>query len=526
MNTYCPLNTKYRPKRFSEVVGQEDILSSLCQALDLNKLCNAYLFCGAKGVGKTTSARILAKSINCQQRGISSDPCDQCESCESINQGKCIDLIEIDAASKTKVEDIRKVLETTVYVPNLSNSKYKVYLIDEVHMLSKHSFNALLKPLEEPPAYVKFILATTEPEKIPGTVLSRCLRYNLRLISHHEIVKRLKDILQNEKIDYDDEKGLYSIAQHAEGSMRNALSILEQAIAVGKNKIISSKIEQMLGLVNQDLVQKIVFFALQNNMQEIFTISNDLASKNINFNNVLLNIIDVIYDIILIKKQIKTANINDDLLNISNVADLHLFYQVLTEDLAKFVYVTNVQTAFNMSIMRFMHLHRQNNVITKNSIENNNDNHLNSDFVEDKNIEQNLQNNKVTPKDTGHKIIKLDTVSWTNFIEDLMETSGYYSRLRTANFRIITENNIECYIPEEQKIVFTNEFKDSLLKKAYDYFRIEVAISYLINEDHNEFNVNTPDPILSKKFLQDKNLDLLQDKLQAKIDLESIKLKD
>ena len=231
--SYQVLALKWRPKSFDTLVGQDSTVQALSNALNQNRLHHAYLFNGTRGVGKTTIARILAKSLNCE-KGVSSTPCQQCSACLDIDDGRYIDLIEVDAASNTKVEEMRVLLENSQYAP--TSGRFKVYIIDEVHMLSKSAFNAMLKTLEEPPGHVKFILATTEPKKIPITVLSRCLQFNLKQMTVDNIMAYLKTVLNEEGINYE-ESALLIIAKAAKGSMRDALSILDQAISFSGGRL-------------------------------------------------------------------------------------------------------------------------------------------------------------------------------------------------------------------------------------------------------------------------------------------------
>ena len=235
--SYEVLARKWRPKSFKALVGQDNTVQALSNALDNSRLHHAYLFTGTRGVGKTTLARILAKSLNCE-KSISSTPCQNCLTCKDIDKGRYIDLIEVDAASNTQVDNMRELLENAQYAP--TSGRFKVYIIDEVHMLSKSAFNAMLKTLEEPPSHVKFILATTEPKKVPITVISRCLQFNLKQMTAENIFSYLKNVLKEEKITAEDES-LEIIAKASHGSMRDALSILDQAIAYSGNKISSKK---------------------------------------------------------------------------------------------------------------------------------------------------------------------------------------------------------------------------------------------------------------------------------------------
>ncbi|HUE09291.1 MAG TPA: DNA polymerase III subunit gamma/tau [Steroidobacteraceae bacterium] len=252
--SYIVLARKWRPKRFAEMVGQEHVLRALGNALDSGKVHHAFLFTGTRGVGKTTVARILAKSLNCET-GVSANPFGICAACREIDEGRFVDLIEVDAASRTKVDDTRELLDNVQYSP--TRGRYKVYLIDEVHMLSNHSFNALLKTLEEPPPHVKFLLATTDPQKLPVTVLSRCLQFSLKRLSANLIAERLQFIAAAEKLDYEP-AAFALLARAAEGSMRDALSLLDQLIAFGGGALSEANTRSMLGTIDRGHVLKIV----------------------------------------------------------------------------------------------------------------------------------------------------------------------------------------------------------------------------------------------------------------------------
>jgi DNA polymerase-3 subunit gamma/tau len=252
--SYIVLARKWRPKRFQEMVGQEHVLRALTNSLDSGKIHHAFLFTGTRGVGKTTVARILAKSLNCET-GVGSNPCGVCSACREIDEGRFVDLIEVDAASRTKVDDTRELLDNVQYAP--TRGRYKVYLIDEVHMLSNHSFNALLKTLEEPPPHVKFLLATTDPQKLPVTVLSRCLQFSLKRLSSTLIGERLKFIAAAEKLEYQP-AALALLSRAAEGSMRDALSLLDQLIAFGGGELTEAHARAMLGTIDRTHVAQIV----------------------------------------------------------------------------------------------------------------------------------------------------------------------------------------------------------------------------------------------------------------------------
>ncbi len=252
--SYQVLARKYRPANFQEMEGQEHVLRALVNALEQNRLHHAYLFTGTRGVGKTTIARILARCLNCDT-GVTATPCGECSSCQEIAQGRSVDLIEVDAASRTRVEDTRELLDNVQYMP--TRSRFKVYLIDEVHMLSTHSFNALLKTLEEPPEHVKFLLATTDPKKLPVTVLSRCLQFNLKNLSPERVVHYLKQILAKEQIEFD-EAALWQLGRAADGRMRDALSLTDQAISFGENRLAEADVRLMLGSIDHREVYELL----------------------------------------------------------------------------------------------------------------------------------------------------------------------------------------------------------------------------------------------------------------------------
>ncbi|MCH1610899.1 MAG: DNA polymerase III subunit gamma/tau [Luminiphilus sp.] len=267
------LARKWRPGTFSEMVGQQHVLQALVNALESGRLHHAYLFTGTRGVGKTTVARILAKCLNCDT-GITATPCGECGACAEIAEGRSVDLIEVDAASKTKVEDTRELLENVQYTP--TRSRYKIYLIDEVHMLSNHSFNALLKTLEEPPPHALFLLATTDPQKLPATVLSRCLQFNLKNMQPEQIVAHLEQVLTAESVPSDPE-ALALIARAAEGSMRDALSLADQAIAYGEGKLTGALVAEMLGTVDRGKVLDLIAALLDDNAAEVLSLVAHIA---------------------------------------------------------------------------------------------------------------------------------------------------------------------------------------------------------------------------------------------------------
>jgi len=329
--SYQVLARKWRPGNFTEMVGQEHILRALINALDEERLHHAYLFTGTRGVGKTTVARIFAKSLNCET-GITSKPCGECGACKAITEGRFIDLIEVDAASRTKVEDTRELLDNVQYAP--THGRFKVYLIDEVHMLSGHSFNALLKTLEEPPPHVKFLLATTDPQKLPVTILSRCLQFNLKRMPITLIENHLKHILQQEEVSFDD-PSIRLISHGADGSMRDALSLLDQAIAFGGGKLEQTEVQAMLGSVSRDRVMDILKALIANDAAAVMQFVDELSDLTPDYAGVLAELLALLHQMALAQKVPQAVDENlvdrEELQQLAtqvSTEDIQLFYQV------------------------------------------------------------------------------------------------------------------------------------------------------------------------------------------------------
>ena len=294
--SYQVLARKWRPKTFRDLVGQEHVVQALVNGLDQDRVHHAFLLTGTRGVGKTTIARILAKCLNCE-KGVSSTPCGECGSCIDLDEGRFVDMLEIDAASKTKVDDTREMLESVQYTP--TRGRYKVYIIDEVHMLSGHSFNALLKTLEEPPPHVKFVLATTDPQKLPVTILSRCLRFNLTRLLPGQISGLLEKILQTESIEAE-ESAIMRIARAADGSMRDGLSLLDQAIAFGGGSLKDADVASMLGSIDHVHIAAIIDALLRSDANALLDIVNELVIQSRNLETALDELAEAMHRIALI----------------------------------------------------------------------------------------------------------------------------------------------------------------------------------------------------------------------------------
>ncbi|MES2217869.1 MAG: DNA polymerase III subunit gamma/tau [Pseudomonadota bacterium] len=295
--SYQVLARKWRPRTFQAMVGQEHVLRMLTNALDKQRLHHAYLFTGTRGVGKTTLARLLAKCLNCES-GITSKPCDQCATCQAVDNGRFLDLLEIDAASRTKVEDTRELLDNVQYAP--TQGRFKIYLIDEVHMLSGHSFNALLKTLEEPPAHVKFLLATTDPKRLPVTILSRCLQFNLKRVPAEQITTQLQHICSAENIAFEI-PALAQLADAADGSMRDALSLLDQAIAFCREQITVDDVRSMLGNVEQDYIYRLLGALADQDGPQLLAAVTQLGEHAPDFQQVLENLLSCLHQIAIVQ---------------------------------------------------------------------------------------------------------------------------------------------------------------------------------------------------------------------------------
>ncbi|MDG2117787.1 MAG: DNA polymerase III subunit gamma/tau [Gammaproteobacteria bacterium] len=355
--SYKVLARKWRPTKFSEVVGQEHVLRSLISALDNDRIHHAYLLAGTRGVGKTTLARILARCLNCEL-GVGSEPCGQCSACTEIEEGRFVDLIEVDAASRTKVEDTRELLDNVQYLP--ARARFKVYLIDEVHMLSTHSFNALLKTLEEPPAHVKFIFATTDPQKLPVTILSRCLQFNLKNLAPTEITKYLAEVLEQEGVE-SDKKALWQLATAANGSMRDALTLADQGISHCNDKFTEENISEMLGVPTSEQVVVLLRAMATRDVKEVLLVLQKIEDKAVDYINYLDNLLAAFHQIMLAQVDVEFINEHGvnaaefkQLAKLFTAEDVQLYYQLGLKGRNEMSLASVVRSAFEMLILRMM----------------------------------------------------------------------------------------------------------------------------------------------------------------------------
>ncbi|CAM2798869.1 DNA polymerase III subunit gamma/tau [Vibrio rarus] len=355
--SYLALARKWRPKRFKEVVGQEHVLTALENALDQNRLHHAYLFSGTRGVGKTTIGRLLAKGLNCET-GITSTPCGECQSCVEIDQGRFVDLLEIDAASRTKVEDTRDLLDNVQYKP--ARGRFKVYLIDEVHMLSKHSFNALLKTLEEPPEYVKFLLATTDPQKLPVTILSRCLQFHLKPINVDAIHQQLDHVLEQEQINRE-ERALGMLAHAADGSMRDALSLADQAIALGNGSVLTEQVASMLGTLDSEQALYLIDAMVNRQASATLAALHQLATNGVDWDGLLQELAMQLHRIAMFQALPETLDpAHQDKERIEHLAaviapqEVQLYYQIALKGRNELPLAPTERAGAEMTLLRML----------------------------------------------------------------------------------------------------------------------------------------------------------------------------
>ncbi|CAC9538603.1 DNA polymerase III subunits gamma and tau (EC 2.7.7.7) [uncultured Gammaproteobacteria bacterium] len=527
---YQVLARKYRPHTFGELVGQAHAKKTLVNALDANSLHHGFLFTGTRGVGKTTIARIFAKSINCET-GVSSTPCGTCATCIEIDKGQSIDLIELDAASHTGVDNMRDILENAQYMP--TKNRYKIYLIDEVHMLSKSSFNALLKTLEEPPEHVKFLLATTDPKKLPVTVLSRCLQFTLQQLTHEEILGQLKFIMDAEKLTYE-EPALSQIAGFGNGSMRDALSLLDQSISYGKGTVTSKDIKAMLGLVHHDDIITLSKHLFNQDAKSVIEFIKDLSHRGENLTNALKDLSSLFHQISLaqiIKDEVE-SDIQELADNISN-QDLHIFYQMSINGTKDMALAPSEQIGFEMTLLRMLAFHSdiQSQIPTEKKTLKIKSNRPTSDCTNktpatEKEGTSPREVEKLQPDNTS-KISNQQ--EWEKLSQALSFSGGAKMLVKNTLFNSFENNTLTLALDEQ----FANLLNDHVQKNILESLRSQYPNLTLIidlnklteqtlaqkeTQAHNQYLAT-----IQQEFLNDEIVQKLEKTFNAKVDVNSIR---
>ena len=529
---YQVLARKYRPHNFQELVGQAHTIRTLVNALDNNNLHHGFLFTGTRGVGKTTIARIFAKSVNCE-KGISSNPCGKCETCLEIDRGQSIDLIELDAASHTGVDHMREILENAQYTP--TKNLYKIYLIDEVHMLSKSSFNALLKTLEEPPGHIKFLLATTDPKKLPITILSRCLQFNLNKLSHDEIFNHLKFIMNSEGLEFEDD-ALSKIAEFGNGSMRDALSLLDQSISFGNGSVKDKDIKAMLGLVNHDDIFKLASLVIQRKADEVLLFVRELAHKGENLSNALKDLTSLFHEISVAQMISDDKQISAEIRSLATLIstqDLQLFYQIAINGQKDINYSPSEQIGLEMTLLRMIAFHPNNIDDEKKNLKSPKNESITPKAdkkiseseslvdIKDSTVEKKIENkNQPSIKNQG---------DWEKIIYELSFSGAAKTVVKNTLFCSFSAGTITLTLNKEFNNLLTSNTQKSIEKKLgtiVDGIILVIELgetngSTLSNKETNKLEQEKKQT--EDQFLRDKGLKELENAFNSKVDKKSIK---
>lgn len=489
MSSSQVLARKWRPRTFSGLTGQAHVVKALTNALEQNRLHHAYLFTGTRGVGKTTVARIFAKALNCE-KGITATPCGICAACTEIDRGHFADLIELDAASNTQVDNMRDLLESALYAP--TSARFKVYIIDEVHMLSKSAFNAMLKTLEEPPEHVKFILATTDPQKVPVTVLSRCLQFNLKLIPATLIAEYLQTLLIQENIAAE-AAALELIARAAQGSMRDALSILDQAIAFGEGQVIEATVREMLGVIDHRHLYELLDALLAKDGKQLLFIAADMEAQCLSFDTALQDLATIFHRISL--AQTVPDAITEDIpehLNIRALAeafspdDIQLFYQIALHGRSDLYLAPDEYTGFTMTLIRMLTFMPDELPLTSSSAEQ--QSAISS--VQRGNALSAVANAPDKPKAAPQKTGATQTVNigstapsphdWPELVKQLKLIGMAKMLAHHSEAKHMTDSEIELLIPEAHKHLLDKKYQNAIQTAVDAYFGKPVKLSFSI----------------------------------------------
>ncbi len=527
---YEVLARKYRPHNFKELVGQTHTIRTLVNALDNNNLHHGFLFTGTRGVGKTTIARIFAKSVNCEE-GVSSNPCGKCPTCIEIDKGQSVDLIELDAASHTGVDHMREILDNAQYTP--TKNLYKIYLIDEVHMLSKSSFNALLKTLEEPPSHIKFLLATTDPKKLPITILSRCLQFNLNKLSHDEILNHLKFIMNEEKLKFDD-NALSKIAELGNGSMRDALSLLDQSISFGNGSVIEKDLKEMLGLVNHDEITNLVSLVCERNAEKILLFIKELAHKGENLSNVLKDLTSLFHKIStaqIINNQKQTSPEILDLANRFTAQDLQLYYQIAINGQRDINLSPSEQIGLEMTLLRMITFHPNFKEGEKKTLNPSPTKTLKKNPSTGSPVDTSTPSkelNDISNKKVKHLDIKTQE-EWEEIITNLDFNGAAKMLVKNTVFKSLIKQNLTLTLSEEFINLHTTKTEESIknaLHKLYPALEIMIEPGETNGSSLSQKEAINNEQIQKQtesQFLSDDGLKELQEVFKSQVDLKSIK---
>ncbi|PXW89145.1 DNA polymerase-3 subunit gamma/tau [Nitrosomonas sp. Nm84] len=474
------LARKWRPRNFSELTGQEHVIKALTNALEQNRLHHAYLLTGTRGVGKTTIARILAKSLNCET-GVTATPCGVCPACQQIDTGSFIDLIELDAASNTQVDNMRELLENALYAP--TSGHYKIYIIDEVHMLSKSAFNAMLKTLEEPPAHVKFVLATTDPQKIPITVLSRCLQFNLKQIPQTQIADHLKKILAQEKIP-NDVLSLQLIARAAQGSMRDALSLLDQAIAFGEGTIEEAGVRDMLGIIDQSYLFDLLEALMQRNGLKLLSLADEMEAQCLSFDAALQDLATLLHRITL--AQAVPQAISEGTPEHARIFalakafapdDIQLFYQIALHGRSDLSLAPDEYAGFTMTLMRMLTFMPDDLTVNHQSLQ--------IPATDNRPSGKTAHKPQVKSEHTlQHPIHSINVDSsdlvWPQLTQQLKLTGMAKMLAQHSEAKALSAENIELCVPDMHKHLLDKKYQDKIQAALNTYFGKPVVLNFSI----------------------------------------------
>lgn len=476
------LARKWRPKDFSQLTGQEHIVKALSNALQQNRLHHAYLLTGTRGVGKTTIARILAKSLNCET-GITPTPCGVCSICTQIDGGNFIDLVELDAASNTQVDNMRELLDSAVYAP--TSGRFKIYLIDEVHMLSKSAFNAMLKTLEEPPAHVKFVLATTDPQKIPITVLSRCLQFNLKQIPQQQIADHLQSILTQENILFA-YPALQLIARAAQGSMRDGLSLLDQAIAYSEGNITEDSVRSMLGITHQDYLIDLLNALARNDGVKILAIADEIEAQCLSFDFVLQDFASLLHRIAMM--QTVPDSINPDLPEYAVMAslaksfsaeDIQLFYQIALHGRSDLSLAPDEYAGFTMTLMRMLAFTSEDFSQQSPAASKTPSGSAHKPQAPTPQKTPQVVEKKLKHEDSDNNTAFVDW-DWTSLVSrlNLSGMSKMLAQHSEAQFSL--PEKIEIFVPEMHKHLLEKKYQDKIQTSLNQFFNKPITVNFCI----------------------------------------------